>query len=300
MTVKTDQASDGDRAEPGGDTPTNQAAPEPQPSWRRQVHKAMTKPLTLPWWTAYALVAVVPFVLVFGLWSRWGAAQWGDVATWLSGMSTFAAVAVALRQTVLARKASAAAIKDAKVARIEADLRVEREINAYHDRVEAQLKKSDELHERQARAEYLATQRAELMVYWPVFDKTHWAAITLPSSHVMTSADREEWRDQRAHLVLATSRVLTFVHEPEVRAAIRSVGDAFESFDRHLTAVASGELTFADSESATNARKMRMTAIRAARSALQDKASARLVVYAPESVKRKADAWSTPLSEDKS
>lgn len=293
--------------------------PDPlRPKGWRRVHSAMMTPLVLPWWTVYAAAALVPFVVVVGVCAGWGASQWGAVATGLSGFSTLAAVIVALRQTTLARRAAAQAATDAETARQEADARVEREIAAYSDRmeaqlrksdellereiganreqVEAQLRKSDELHDRRARAESLVAQRAELMIFWPVLDELHWAAISLPSSHVMTTADREKWLEQRAKLALAESRASVFIHDEQVRVAIRDVVNAFTQFDEHLRAVESGQLTFSDSGSATNARKMRMTAIRAARTALSAKASACLVENAPDDVMRRAAGWSTPTT----
>jgi len=263
--------------------------------WRR-VHSVMMTPLVLPWWTVYAMAVFVPFVVITGICARWGASQWGAAATGLSGFSTLAAVVVALRQTTLARRAAEQSATDAETARREADARLERKIMAYSDRMEAQLRKSDELHERRTRAESLAAQRAELMMFWPVLDAVHWAAISLPSSHAMTPGDREKWLEQRAKLALAESRASVFIHNEQVRVAIRDVVNAFSQFDEHLRAVESSELSFSDSESATNARKMRMAAIRAARTALSAKAAACLVENAPADVMRRADGWSTPTT----
>ncbi|ORL76420.1 hypothetical protein A5N71_16410 [Prescottella equi] len=259
----------------------------------------------------YALVLVVSFVLafvlVFGLGSHWGSGQWGDVATWISGCSTFAAVLVALWQTVIAREAAAKsareaaaakeqAVLDSAAANREADDRLEREIAAYRDRVEAQLKKSDELYERRARAEALELQRSEFMRLWPVVGETLWAAINLPVGANVVGDPRNQWEEQRKELSFATSRAKLFVYDTEVLAAIDWVVDAVNRFTDHVDMVASGEMRFGNPDGPGHLREMDITAIRAARTALQDKASARLTDFAPEAVLQRAAAWKSPTA----
>ncbi|MGW0022258.1 hypothetical protein ACWDUD_28425 [Rhodococcus sp. NPDC003382] len=298
MTVETQQTpGDDQQADPGSEPTPPQSTPEPPPSWISRVHTAMTTPITLPWWTVYVLAAVVPFVLAFGFWSRWGAAQWGAAATWLSGMSTLAAVVVALRQTAVARRSAEAAKVDAAAAKVDADARVEREISAYRERVEAQLSKSDELHERRAHAEHLAAQRSELVILWPHLDAMQLAASHLPLGAGYTRDVHREWSDQRVAAKLAVHRALLFVSDDEVRVAIHDLFQAIEMVADHAKSTA-GVLTEEAAETAKHVRGMRITGMRAARSALRAKVSARLNEFAPEDVKREADAWSTPTTVD--
>lgn len=250
---------------------------------------------TVAWWRVYALVLFVPFVLVFvlvfGIRSHWGSGQWGDVATWLSGCSTLAAVVVALRQNVIASRVAARAVLDAAAAKAEAEARLEREIEAYSERVEAQLKKSDELYGRRARAEALAIQRSELMVLWPVLDEIQWAAINLPIGSGLTAATREGWDNQRARLALAHSRARLFIYDEQVLVAINEVVEAVKRFATFVDEVTDGTRVIPDPNGLKVIRRMQLTAIRAARSALQAKASACLTDFAPDAVTEQAAAW---------
>lgn len=90
-----------------------------------------------------AVVVLTPLVYVgfaiYGVWKGWGAAQWGDLATWMAGIGTTGAVLVALWQTKHARDAAAQARSDAasEVARVTAQLN--RELAAADDRLAREL-----------------------------------------------------------------------------------------------------------------------------------------------------------------
>ncbi|NKR29124.1 hypothetical protein GS504_03920 [Rhodococcus hoagii] len=279
---------------------------ENQPSSTRQkIWKALTKRIELPWWIGLALTFVSSFVFAFvlgvGLRLRWGSGQWGDVATWLSGFATLAAVLVALWQTVISREAAAKAtqeaaaakqqaVLDSAAAKKDADDRLEREIAAYRDRVEAQLKKSDDLYERQARAEALAVQRSELMVFWPVLDETFKAAMDLPRAVDVIGAVRKQWEDQRIKLNLAHARAMLFVYDPDVSDAIDRCVDTVNRFTEDTDRIASGEKVVGNPEDPGGPRT-RVWHIATQRTALQQIASARLTDFAPDSVVAEADKW---------
>lgn len=61
-----------------------------------------------PWLAVLGIVGALGLVFLFGVGvgQEWGAEQWGPVASWLSGALTLAAVIVALRQALLARRES--------------------------------------------------------------------------------------------------------------------------------------------------------------------------------------------------
>lgn len=302
MTVETQQTP-GEDAQPGTGAPTPPVNQPPRLPLYRRIRTALTTPLTLPWWTAYVVLAIVPFVAVLGFRSGWGADQWGDVATWLSGFSTLAAVAVALHQTALARRAARDSAADAAVARIEADKRVEREIAAYRDRVEAQLRKSDELHQKQARADHLAAQRSELMVLWPVLDEAQLAATRVPvlalQDAVMRPGDMERYRhflNLMVTLQQADSRARMFVYDTDVVVALADVASAFRKFLGFLQVTKDRTSGLTEKER-DETWTLHLARIRSTRSALGDIASARLNDLAPEEVKRRADAWSTDATD---
>jgi hypothetical protein len=60
------------------------------------------------WLIAAGIAAALALVFIFGVGfaQEWGAPQWGPLAEWVAGTATFAAVAAALWQAVLARHAS--------------------------------------------------------------------------------------------------------------------------------------------------------------------------------------------------
>jgi hypothetical protein len=62
----------------------------------------------VPWVIAAGIVAALALIFIFGVGfaQQWGAPQWGPLAEWVAGTATFAAVAAALWQAVLARRAS--------------------------------------------------------------------------------------------------------------------------------------------------------------------------------------------------
>lgn len=303
------ESAEEQKERPGAATSPLPAKNQPSSTRRQKFHRAMTTRIVLPWWTAYALAAVAPCVLVYGFVSRWGAGQWGDVATWLSGFSTLAAVLVALWQTQISREAAAKAtqeaddakkqaVLDSGAAKKDADDRLGREIDAYRERVEAQLKKSDELHDRRTRAEALAVQRSELMLFWPVLDETQWAAIKLPRATGLSEDDLDEWTNRAAKLKLAHSRAKLFLYDTEVLDAIEGVVGAIESYTRYVRAVARGEVTFSSPDEVDSAKTDHLQAIKSMRIPLRDKVSARMTEFAPESVMKRSDGWASASTTD--
>lgn len=98
-----------ERLTPAAALPTG-AACRPVPSSRLAsdwltVHKDRA---LSPWLIATGIVAALALILILGVGvgQGWGAPQWGPVAEWVAGAATFAAVAAALWQAVLARRAS--------------------------------------------------------------------------------------------------------------------------------------------------------------------------------------------------
>ncbi|MFC9788885.1 hypothetical protein [Rhodococcus sp. NPDC127528] len=239
----------------GGQTPV---------TWWQTVHKAMTTTtqIVLPWWTVYAAAAFLPFVLVLGFCSRWGANQWGNVASWLSGFATLLAVVVALRQAALARR------------------------------------HADELYERQARAANLAVQRSELMVLWPVLEETELVAHRMLPDPGVATPDRDEWNGQLARCKRAYSRARLFLHDEQVQVAIGHFVEAVDLLDQQLKSIEREPQTFKAPGVVRQVLWMRIRHITVTRIALRDKAAARLTDFVPDEVVKRADAWSAPTAVD--
>lgn len=67
----------------------------------------MTALIRRHWMTVTGIVGalVLIFCFGFGVGQRWGASQWGPLAEWVAGLLTFAAVAVALRESMRGQRA---------------------------------------------------------------------------------------------------------------------------------------------------------------------------------------------------
>ncbi|MFD5179763.1 hypothetical protein ACFWM1_28425 [Nocardia sp. NPDC058379] len=90
-----------------------------------------------------SVVILLPFIYAgfaaYGLWRRWGADQWGDLATWMAGIATTGAVLVALWQTNLARKQAEQARADAAAAVADVNARLATELAAADARLAREL-----------------------------------------------------------------------------------------------------------------------------------------------------------------
>lgn len=110
-------------------------------------------PLLIAVGAVSAVVTAVILIIIH--WSSaWGPSQWGDVATWLAGIATSAAVAVAVWQTDNANKQARAAEK-----------RAELDVKAAERRSETQLRQSERQHQEQLTyaRQQAEQQRVELL-----------------------------------------------------------------------------------------------------------------------------------------
>lgn len=82
------------------------------------------------YWTTWVAALLSGVLIGWAFTHGWGANQWGPIASWIAGLTTFLAVGVALYQTKLARD-------DAKQAKIDAAIKLSHEEQRHRSAIEA-------------------------------------------------------------------------------------------------------------------------------------------------------------------
>jgi hypothetical protein len=170
----------------------------------------------------YLLAAVYVGVSVYGFREHWGADQWGDLATWIAGVSTTGAVVVALWQAKLARD-------DARQVRLEA----QEEIARVNQRFERELQAADERLARELDASRRMEQLRTIPPIWESigglgvpyvdFKEALEDGVHMPNTDEAVGAfmaKTKVWIAALTRLELVFTPAMMLVSEPNTQAAV--------------------------------------------------------------------------------